>query len=435
MSFFTPNQTVDLDSGGSCTILQFIGEGGQGEVYKVRLADKEFALKWFFQNNSLDNLKKIITKLIQNGPPTDSYGKICHQFLWPQAIATSKLYPKTFGYIMPLREPRFKDIRDLMKRRIDPTIRTLVTVCYELAHSYFNLHTKGYCYRDINFGNCMFDPNTGEIVICDNDNVTTDPNLITVYGTPGFMAPEIVRGEAPPSRSTDWFSLAVLMFYILHIHHPLHGKKEEAIHCFDLAAQKELYGINPIFIFDPQNDSNRPHPKSNAAIFWQIYPDKLKNLFIRAFGEGLHSPEKRVKESEWREAMIYLRDTIVFCQSCGKENFYDVLAKQNSCWSCKQKIILPLKLTFKHLSVALNYNTKLFPHHIDENARFDFSNPVAEIVQHPKMKNIWGLKNKSSYSWSVLLPDGTTQMVEPERSVTLQKGIQIKFANSEAVIT
>ena len=32
-----------------------------------------------------------------------------------------------FGYIMPLRAPRYKGIVDLMKRRIEPSVRALTT--------------------------------------------------------------------------------------------------------------------------------------------------------------------------------------------------------------------------------------------------------------------------------------------------------------------
>jgi serine/threonine protein kinase len=114
----------------------------------------------------------------------------------------------------------------------------------------------GLCYRDISFGNVFFDPDTGEVLICDNDNVAVDgEGKIGVLGTPRFMAPEIVRGEALPSMHTDVFSLAVLLFYMLIMHHPLEGKRELAIKCLDLPAMNKLYGTDPLFIYDPDDDS------------------------------------------------------------------------------------------------------------------------------------------------------------------------------------
>jgi serine/threonine protein kinase len=117
---------------------------------------------------------------------------------------------------MPLRDYQYKGITDLMKRGIEPTFRALATAGFELADNFFKLHSKGLCYRDISFGNVFFNPDNGRVLICDNDNVDIDQTgkQSGVLGTPRFMAPEIVRGEATPSTRTDLFSLAVLLFYI-----------------------------------------------------------------------------------------------------------------------------------------------------------------------------------------------------------------------------
>lgn len=39
---------------------------------------------------------------------------------------------------------------------------------------WLQLHAQGLCYRDISFGNVFFDHETGEVLICDNDNVAVD---------------------------------------------------------------------------------------------------------------------------------------------------------------------------------------------------------------------------------------------------------------------
>ena len=163
---------------------------------------------------------------------------------------------------MPLREPRYKGIVDLMKRRIEPSFRALATAGLQLAQSFLELHAQGLCYRDISFGNVFFDPDTGDIQVCDNDNVAIDGQGDSgILGTPRFIAPEVVRGEAAPSTQTDLFSLAVLLFYLFHIHHPLEGQKEAAIKCFDLPAMTKLYGTEPLFIFDPANASQPPRAR------------------------------------------------------------------------------------------------------------------------------------------------------------------------------
>jgi serine/threonine protein kinase len=256
------------------------------------------------------------------------------------------------------------------------------------------------------------------------------------------MAPEIVRGDALPSTQTDLFSLAVLLFYMFMIHHPLDGKKEAAIHAFDLPAMRKLYGTEPVFIFDPNDDSNRPVPgyHDNALIFWRIYPKFLKDLFIRAFTDGIRDPQNgRVRESEWRVAMVRLRDSIFYC-TCGAENFYDGDTLEASggkpapCWRCKKGVRLPPRIRIGKNVVMLNHDTKLYPHHVDDAKIYNFSVAVAEVARHPKDPNIWGLRNLSGEKWVSTMPNGTVKDIEPGRSVTLAVGTKINFGKMEGEI-
>jgi DNA-binding helix-hairpin-helix protein with protein kinase domain len=423
-------QTVRTDL--PCTVEKFLGGGGQGEVHQANLSGKPVALKWYFPTSATPEQWAALETLVEKGPPNE-------KFLWPMELASAQGV-SGFGYIMPLREPRYKGIVDLMKRRIEPNFRALATAGLELSHSFLQLHAKGLCYRDISFGNVFFDPDTGEVLICDNDNVTVDGKEVGgVLGTPRFMAPEVVRGDAAPSTQTDLFSLAVLLFYVLAVHHPLEGKKELEIKCFDLPAMTQLYGTDPLFIFDPDDDSNRPvrGHHDNAIEFWPIYPQFLRDLFTRAFTDGIQDPENgRVRESEWRAAMVRLRDSIVYCIHCGVENFYDIDtlrtsgASPGSCWSCGKEIQFPPRIRIGNDIIMLNHDTQLFPHHLSGAKTYDFSEPVAAVTQHPSEPRIWGLKNLSDEKWVITTADGGIKDVDPRRSARLAVGTKINFGKT-----
>ena len=257
------------------------------------------------------------------------------------------------------------------------------------------------------------------------------------------MAPEIVRGEARPSTQTDLFSLSVLLFYMFIVNHPLEGAREAAIRCLDLPAMNKLYGTEPVFIFDPDDTSNRPLKDyhDNALIYWPIYPQFLRELFTKAFTEGIRDPQNgRIRESEWRAAMVHLSDSILYCSQCSLENFYDGDALKASggtpapCWNCKSAIRLPPRMRIDKTVVMLNYDTRLYPHHIDADRLYDFSQPAAEVSQHPTNPGVWGLKNLSSEKWVCTLADGSVKDVEPDRSVTLAAGVRIQFGKSEGEI-
>ena len=55
------NQIISTADGKTIKVLERIGEGGQGIVYKVLYDNKEYALKWYKKNPSkkfYDNLKE-----------------------------------------------------------------------------------------------------------------------------------------------------------------------------------------------------------------------------------------------------------------------------------------------------------------------------------------------------------------------------------------
>jgi eukaryotic-like serine/threonine-protein kinase len=404
-------------------------------VYAAILAGHSLALKWYFPHAATQRQKACLENLAKKGPPSK-------QFLWPIELASAANVPG-FGYLMPLRDSHFRGIVELMKGRIDPSFRALATAGFELAHSFLQLHSKGLCYRDISFGNLFIDPPSGEILICDNDNVVVDGDAGGgVLGTPRFMAPEVVRGEALPGTQSDLFSLAVLLFYLFLLHHPLEGRREHEIHSFDLPAMMQLYGTEPVFVFHPHDHTNQPVPgyHDNALAFWPIYPQFLRDLFTRAFTAGIEDPAHgRVREGEWRAAMIRLRDAILYCAQCGAENFYDSgrfgASPAAGCWSCGAGLRLPYRIRIGRAVLVLNHDTLLFPHHVDEQRQYDFSSPVAAVSRHPSHPDRWGLTNLSAEPWSFqTAADPSPAEVSPGRTVALATGTRINFGRSEGEI-
>lgn len=430
------NQEITFDNGMTCKVISFIGGGAQGEVYKVILNEdgKEYALKWYFARNDDLNHKKNLKKLTELEAPSTN-------FLWPLAFAEGKKNSiKAFGYLMGLRPNNYFGINHLFNRKVEPTFKILITACFNMANAYFLLHSRGFAYKDISDQNVFFNPKNGDVLICDNDNATYDGTKSVIGGTPRYMAPEIVIGKANPSKLTDLYSLATLMFMMLYINHPLNGENESKIHALDPLAMKRLYGENPIFIFDPDNSENRPHPiyHQNAIIYWSLYPKFINDLFIDAFTKGLRDPNARIVESVWRKNLIQLRDSILFCQNCGVEIFYDnsVLQQKNNlqCWNdrCSSEVTLPYRIKIDKSVIMLNHDTILFPHHT-ENRLYEFEKPTTQVSIHPT-KKIWGLKNLSDQTWSLTTPALKIIDVPPGKTAPLSNGAKINFGVKEGVI-
>jgi eukaryotic-like serine/threonine-protein kinase len=430
---FSPGDRIRISPAADGRVEELLGAGGQGEVYRVTVHGSAFALKWYYAETATEAQLDTLRVLIEKGPPDV-------RFLWPTDLVAEDSRPN-FGYLMALREPRYKGISDLLKRRITPSLRSMVTACVNLADAFYQLHAEGLCYRDISQGNVFFDPGSGDVLVCDNDNVGVNDGPTSILGTPRFMAPEVVRREALPSTQTDLFSLAVLLFLILINEHPLDGRKEAAIHCFDLEAMIRLYGQEPVFMFDPRDDSNRPVDgyHKNALTFWPIYPTFVQDLFIKSFTDGLwDSVHGRVREHTWRTEMSKLRDSIFRC-GCQAENFYDMAAFKatgipRDCWRCGQRPALPPRIRIGKTVVMLNPDAKLFAHHLVDGEAVDFTKPRAEVSRHPVDATRLGLKNLTEESWTATLSDGNVRVVNPGKSVALTEGTVVHFGRAEGEI-
>jgi hypothetical protein len=431
-----PGQAVQLEMAGvPCEIRERLGTSIQAEVYRASFNGRDCILKWYFPHAELEERRTGIERLLKKGAPSDN-------FHWPCDIASSTGTPG-FGYVTPMREARFRSFGEVLSRRAEPSFRPLTTAALGLAEAFFRLHMEGLAYSHLSLGHLFLDPLTGEVLLCENDEVTAaDEEYKGGLGHPRFLAPELITGRAGPGTATDLHALAVLLFHLLFLHHPLEGKLETECDCLDLAAMRRMYGETPIFIFDPKNLANRPVGglQDNALIYWNFYPGYVRDTFQRAFTNGLHDPAARVTENEWRAIFARMRDQIFYCDLCGAESFLPDqgnspgLLPRQECWACGQTLPQPLRLRLAQHAVALNQDTVLYAHHLDAQRRNDFSQIMAEMTPHPTRAEVWGLKNISAMMWSSHAPSGTVMAVPSGRSVSLVPGLRIRFGNVEGTV-
>ncbi|ROO84832.1 protein kinase-like protein [Actinocorallia herbida] len=421
--------------GTELKILSHLGAGGQGEVYRVRCEDRDQALKWYYPESATEQQLHIVSDLVRRGFHDD-------RFLWPQAVVTDRT--GGFGYLMDLRPARFAGLPDLFRRRLNVKPRELLTACVHLVEAYRALHAQGVAYRDISYGNVFFDPATGDVLVCDNDNAVVDGTDVGVLGTMEFMAPELIRGEAAPRTQTDLHSLAVLLFLILMNHHPLEGAREYAIRCFEENAKRRLYGDEPVFVFDPRDESNRPVAGFHDTVLatWPVWPADLRDLFVKAFTVGLRSPDARVTETEWRDTLARTRDSVVLCLGCSRQNMHDPADPGAVCWGCGQALVLPpvLELTTPSPRVTrrivLERDARLHPHHlVGEPDRHRYAEAIGEVAEHPQVPGRFGLRNLTAAPWTIRRADGSRQDIEPGRSLDLRAEVLLEIGDAQGVLT
>lgn len=425
MKEFQKGQRIKTVSGGELEVIQKLGEGGQGVVYKVNYNGKPLALKWYFGNklNNADKFYRNIQNNIKQGTPTGA-------FLWPLEI--TEYFEGSFGYLMELRPPEYKDFSLFLLAKVHfANIEALINTALCITNGFRELHNRGYSYQDLNDGNFFVNPKTGDVLICDNDNVAPYGENLGIAGKCRYMAPEVVMGQKRPDSHTDRFSLAVVLYMLLFLNHPLEGKRTMCP-CLTEELERKFYGSDPVFVWDPANDANRPvrGVHTNEIKLWPLYPAFVRKTFEKAFSHEVmvgNDTTHRVIEKEWQEVFTTLRDLTIKC-SCGSETFIDPSQQSCRCINCGKSIERPPILKVKKYHAALVPGKKLYACHVQYDSD-DFKEAKGEVISSRNNPSLLGLRNDSNNTWEAILPNGSSKGYPNGQVIKLGKGIKINFGN------
>lgn len=402
---------VNLTNGVQAKIVKELGRGGQGIVYLVDLGGKQMALKWYLKapdNKFYKNLEENISK----GSPSDA-------FLWPEYLTRKE--KGSYGYIMQLRPQGYYEFGQyLLARRQFGSFEAMLNAAMKICEGFYKLHLSGLSYQDLNDGNFFIEPQTGDVLICDNDNVMPDGRKSGIMGKARYMAPEVVGGKAPDKYS-DRFSLAVILFMLFYGNHPFEGSRVLACPCMTETFEKKFYGSEILFIYD-DNKENRPvrGVHNNVLRRWPAMPKQLQDAFKEQFSkEILSAPDKRMIEKKWKGVIQSLRDTLVRCPKCGNETFVSDSASP-VCMNCGKPFDLSGKLVFGNgREILLTPNTTVY---IDDD-----NNPDIKVISVPGDKYPVQLQNITKDNWVVETQSGKIKSIEPGACVPVRPGLKLSI--------
>ena len=216
-----PRRTTILSDFGDYELLEEIGRGGQGVVYRAH-------------QKSLN--RTVALKVIGLGPwTTDAHLK---RFRREAEAAASLDHPG----IVPIYEVgeregscyfsmKFVEAGQLdeVVKREPMSIRQAAGFVAKVARTVHYAHEHGILHRDIKPGNILLDQNRephltdfGLARLVEAESTVT--RTLEVMGTPSYMAPEQAAGEHPKiCKATDVYGLGAVLYQLLTGHPPFAG--------------------------------------------------------------------------------------------------------------------------------------------------------------------------------------------------------------------
>lgn len=195
------------------------------------------------------------------------------------------------------------------------------------------LHGAGLVYGDISTNNAFIGEGaSSEVWLIDADNLRFEvPKGGNSVYTPGYGAPEIVRGTDYSRPRTDCWAFAVMAFKILALSHPFIGKKvlepegdeggwdaEPAAEVTPSNLDEQAYAGYLPFIDDENDDSNLGVGGLPREL---VLTPNLRLLFQETFGAGRTQPHRRPVQCFWALELARAFDLSLECHGCKMSYF------------------------------------------------------------------------------------------------------------------
>jgi serine/threonine protein kinase len=362
----------------------------------------------------------------------------------------------SFGYIMDLFPSDYTPFTKILMAKPGQgafaSQEAVLNAALNIINAFRDLHRVGKSYQDINDGGFVINLKDGDVFICDCDNVAPDEINLGIAGKPGYMAPEIVMGKSRPNIETDNYSLANILFRLLMRGDPFAGALDSAKVCLTEKAERELYGENPVFIYHPEDKSNRPVKgvHNNVLRNWLNYPDFIKYAFVRAFVTDIKNPVARMTDNEWQKLFVRLKGELITCLKCWSNKQIVIASAEAAfklnkakgsppiCPVCGQTYPMPMEIAPNGFPVLLFPGVKLFQGHTHATTTDlgseDYLSPTGVIITNPQDPNKWGITNRSDVRWYVREPGKERRELEPGKTVAVAEGLEIEFPNNKKVV-
>jgi serine/threonine protein kinase len=290
---------------GRYELLELIGSGGMGAVYKARQLDMDspVAIKLLIQDSAPDVVA--LKRLQSEGRALAS---LSHRAI-PKVFCIEQLPNGSIFLAMDLIDGISLD--KVLEARQKLPLSEVVPMFVELADALGHAHSHGIIHRDLKPSNIMVTERDGvrRYYLLDfgiAKNIQSSQKFTqtgALVGTVRYMSPEQASG-APLGPESDIYSLACVIYETL-TGHPL----------FDAESQVELLMKH---VHDTLPRMDLPELKPVADVLIKALAKKAEDRFadMRAFSDALQSPETLVSSQVRHRSRLRIPPKIVISLLC-----------------------------------------------------------------------------------------------------------------------
>jgi serine/threonine protein kinase len=214
-AMFKPGETV-----GEYTIVDSVGQGGFGHIFKARGPDGKLVILKFPEVSLLGD-----PATYERFRREVAVGQRLDHSAIPRVIAMKESREGTF---LVLEYVEGKTLRRYIWEKAPLPLDEALSIACQLAVTLDYLHAHGISHRDLKPENIIIGPD-GRIHIIDfGSALLRGTRRVTwglggnVLGTPDYMAPEQIQGKRGDAR-TDIYALGIILYELLTGTVPFHG--------------------------------------------------------------------------------------------------------------------------------------------------------------------------------------------------------------------
>jgi DNA-binding helix-hairpin-helix protein with protein kinase domain len=362
-----PGDRLAATDGTQFTVDGLLGRGGQGAVFSLRPTggDSPMCAKVYLglEEGRVDRIRTRLERLRQRkATPALVLPRRVLRLPWTGHVMDRVEDADSLGAlaVFPGGEP----VRSWYARTGGLRRRLLLGMA--LCDAFRDLHLGGLAYCDLSFDNVLVPrKGTPSIRLIDCDNLSLgDDGPSAVAGTPWFIAPEVLAGTHAPDAQTDGHSLAVLLYHLLVLTHPLLGDGVRAgpPENEDAALRgRALDGTTLPWVDDPEDRRNATRAGLPRGL---VVSRAMADTFHRAFARGVHERTARPAEGVWADILGRAVDATMTCPGCQNHRW---LAKDVCPWcgaAASQPTVLLCAFPEGSRPVVVEKRRRLFARHL-----------------------------------------------------------------------